>query len=103
MKVQKHVLVIAGGLLLTFGVNRAAGQTTTAKQQKAEARSATKIPIQQFTLKNGLRVVLSEDHSAPTYSICVTYDVGSQGRKAGPHRLRPSVRTHDVSGLGKCG
>ncbi len=75
--------MIAGGLLLTFGVGCAAGQTTAAKQQKAEARSATKIPIQQFTLKNGLRVVLSEDHSAPTYSICVTYDVGSRDEKPG--------------------
>ncbi len=28
-------------------------------------------------------MVLSEDHSAPTYSICVTYDVGSRDEKAG--------------------
>lgn len=49
----------------------------------AQAKSAVKIPIQQYTLKNGLRVVLSEDHSAPTYSICVTYDVGSRDEKPG--------------------
>lgn len=48
-----------------------------------QPKSAAKLPIQQFTLKNGLRVVLSEDHSAPTYSICVTYDVGSRDEKAG--------------------
>ena len=69
------------GLFLTFGANFLASQTAT--PQKAEARSATKIPIQQFTLKNGLRVVLSEDHSAPTYSVCVTYDAGSRDEKLG--------------------
>jgi zinc protease len=83
MKLQRNLLMLAGNLLLLFGVNCAAGQTPPAKQQKAEARSAIKIPIQQFALKNGLRVVLSEDHSAPTYSICVTYDVGSRDEKPG--------------------
>jgi zinc protease len=34
-------------------------------------------------LKNGLRVILSEDHSAPTYSIAVTYNVGSRDERAG--------------------
>ena len=42
-----------------------------------------KIPIQQFTLKNGLRVVLSEDHAAPTVSLCLTYDVGSRNEQPG--------------------
>src|SRR5260370_11828613 len=41
------------------------------------------IPIQQFKLDNGLRIVMSEDHSAPTYSICVTYNVGSHNERAG--------------------
>jgi predicted Zn-dependent peptidase len=35
------------------------------------------------TLRNGLRVVLSEDHTAPTVSICVTYDAGSRDEKPG--------------------
>jgi predicted Zn-dependent peptidase len=41
------------------------------------------IPIQQFKLDNGLRVVLSEDHSAPTYSISITYNVGSHNERQG--------------------
>jgi len=41
------------------------------------------IPIRQFKLDNGLRVVLSEDHSAPTYAISVTYNVGSHNERAG--------------------
>src|SRR5689334_16143467 len=41
------------------------------------------IPISEYKLKNGMRVVLSEDHSAPTYAISVTYNVGSRDEKPG--------------------
>ena len=44
---------------------------------------ASEIPIESFRLENGLRVVLSEDHSAPTYSICVVYNVGSRDESRG--------------------
>src|SRR5271163_2046909 len=75
-------ITVACGLLLACagGVE---SQSKSAATAPAEARSSTKIPIQQFKLKNGLRVVLSEDHSAPTYSICVTYDVGSRDELPG--------------------
>jgi zinc protease len=42
-------------------------------------------PVIKFTdtkLKNGLRVIISEDHSAPTVSIAVNYFVGSADEKA---------------------
>jgi zinc protease len=42
-----------------------------------------KVAIQELTLKNGLRVILAEDHTAPTYSICVTYNVGSRDERPG--------------------
>ena len=41
------------------------------------------IPIEQFTLANGLRVVLSEDHAVPVVSVAVYYDVGSRNEKTG--------------------
>jgi predicted Zn-dependent peptidase len=41
------------------------------------------IPFKLFKLKNGLTLILSEDHSAPTYSIAVTYNVGSRDEKQG--------------------
>ena len=41
------------------------------------------IPIQQFKLDNGLRIVMSEDHSAPTYGISITYNVGSHNERKG--------------------
>ena len=34
-------------------------------------------------LKNGLRVIISEDHSAPVFAIAVTYNVGSRDERKG--------------------
>jgi zinc protease len=48
--------------------------------QDVEAQSFD-VPFEVFRLDNGLRVILSEDHSAPTYSICVVYDVGSRNER----------------------
>jgi zinc protease len=76
-------LVLVCGLTAGLSASPAMGQKMATDIAKAETKSSVKIPIQQFKLKNGLRVVLSEDHSAPTYSICVTYDVGSRDEKAG--------------------
>jgi predicted Zn-dependent peptidase len=42
-----------------------------------------RIPIEQYKLDNGLRIVMSVDHSAPTYGISITYDVGSHSEHAG--------------------
>ncbi|MDQ5837231.1 MAG: insulinase family protein, partial [Acidobacteriota bacterium] len=41
------------------------------------------IPIEQFALANGLRVVFSEDHSVPVVSVAVYYDVGSRNEREG--------------------
>ncbi|HSD45326.1 MAG TPA: insulinase family protein [Pyrinomonadaceae bacterium] len=40
-------------------------------------------PIEQFTLANGLRVVLSPDRSMPVVSVAVYYDVGSRNEREG--------------------
>src|SRR3954452_5349366 len=40
------------------------------------------IKFTDLKLKNGLRVIVSEDHTAPTVSIAVTYNVGSADEKA---------------------
>lgn len=51
-----------------------------------QAQTAPKplhIPIQQYKLDNGLRIVMSVDHSAPTYGISITYNVGSHNERPG--------------------
>jgi predicted Zn-dependent peptidase len=43
-------------------------------------------PKVQFTdtrLKNGLRAIISEDHTAPVFSIAITYNVGSRNERQG--------------------
>src|SRR6058998_2419797 len=47
------------------------------------AGMAQSVKFTEHKLKNGLRVILSEDHSAPAYSICVTYNVGSRDERPG--------------------
>ena len=41
------------------------------------------VPYEQFTLPNGLRVVVHEDHSAPKVAVAVWYHVGSMNEPAG--------------------
>ena len=41
------------------------------------------LPYEQFTLPNGLRVVVHEDHSAPKVAVAVWYHVGSMNEPAG--------------------
>ena len=45
--------------------------------------SAVDIPYQQFTLKNGLRVVVHTDRKAPVVAVSVWYDVGSKHEPKG--------------------
>ena len=74
------------GVFLALGI-AVPGPAGNAGAQQAPAEAAparsVQIPIQQVTLKNGLRVVLSEDHAAPTVSLCLTYDVGSRNELPG--------------------
>src|SRR5438045_3023950 len=42
-----------------------------------------KIKFSDTRLDNGLRVIISEDHYAPVYAICVAYKVGSKDERRG--------------------
>ncbi len=59
-------------------------QTKNAAIQAAkQLKKGYTVEFKEFRLQNGLRVLLAEDHSAPTYSICVTYNVGSRDERPG--------------------
>src|SRR6188508_3336577 len=47
------------------------------------AQTTLQVPFTQFTLPNGLSVILHEDHSVPLVSINVWYHVGSAREKPG--------------------
>ncbi len=58
----------------------------TAALLAAGALSAATVPKVTFTdtrLKNGLRVIIAEDHTAPVFSIAVNYNVGSRDERKG--------------------
>jgi predicted Zn-dependent peptidase len=47
------------------------------------ALAAPRVTFTDTKLKNGLRVIISEDHSAPVFSLAVTYNVGSRDERKG--------------------
>jgi len=54
----------------------------TAPRQNGN-RNSMYVEFKEFTLTNRLRVLLSEDRSAPVISICITYDAGSRDEQPG--------------------
>jgi zinc protease len=46
-------------------------------------KSGLEVPYSQFTLPNGLHVILHEDHTVPLLTVNVWYDVGSAREKEG--------------------
>lgn len=64
---------------------------TTVALASSDANGADKfawkrplIPVtQDFTLPNGLRVVLSEDHTVPVTAVAIVYDVGARNEQKG--------------------
>jgi zinc protease len=49
----------------------------------ADRFQLSQTPIDQFSLSNGLRVILCEDHAIPVVSVALYYDVGSRNEKPG--------------------
>lgn len=61
----------------------ATGPSVPAPVPPAQLARSVDIPYQQFTLPNGLRVVISPDHKAPVVAVSVWYNVGSKFEPAG--------------------
>src|SRR4026209_1008371 len=73
--------------LLSIALLLAAGAPALAQQQPAAPTPAAKagldIPYTQFTLPNGLHVILHDDHTVPLVTVNVWYHVGSAREKPG--------------------
>ena len=50
---------------------------------QAQAPRNVRVDFKETTLKNGLRVITVEDHSAPVVAISITYNVGSRNERKG--------------------
>src|SRR5688572_12778682 len=62
--------VLGGGLIAAIGLS-------------AQSAQPRKIEFTDTKLKNGLRVIISEDHAAPVFAIAVNYNVGSRDERKG--------------------
>ena len=50
---------------------------------QAQTARNVKVNFKETTLKNGLRVITVEDHSAPVIAVSITYNVGSRNERQG--------------------
>lgn len=50
---------------------------------QAQGPRNVRVDFKETTLKNGLRVITVEDHSAPVVAVSITYDVGSRNERKG--------------------
>ena len=76
-----------GALLLAFATLPASAAETKkpkpAPAAKSDSGGAPSLPVSTFTLKNGLTVVVSEDHTAPIVAVELWYHVGSKDEPKG--------------------
>ena len=77
------VLYSAGTVETAAPAKKAKPAPKPAAQKQQTSPQAVEVPFRVFTLKNGLKVIISEDHTAPTYSLNVTYNVGSRDEPPG--------------------
>jgi zinc protease len=82
-----HTRTLVGALTLYFSATAAAqAPSPTPARPRPPARAASApltVPFTQFTLPNGLHVILHEDHTVPLATVNVWYHVGSAREKPG--------------------
>jgi zinc protease len=82
--VRAIALIAALGLMA--GAEAMAGpENSGVKASRAAGTAEFKVPVEYYKLGNGLRVVLSPDHTAPTVCVAVYYHIG--------FRIEPRDRT----------
>ena len=69
--------------LAVFTTAPAVTQTPVEPAPLSQLVAAVDIPYTQFTLANGLRVIVHEDHKAPIVAVSVWYHVGSKDEPPG--------------------
>jgi hypothetical protein len=81
-------------LPLALAIGLAAAHAAALANPAAAAKQATvDIPYEQFTLPNGLRVVVHTDRKAPIVAVNIWYHVGSKDEPAGAAASRTCSST----------
>lgn len=78
MKLKTSMLLLSTLFLMAFGCGE---KKETENQEVAQF----KVPVEYFTLNNGLKVILSKDTASPTAIVAVYYNIG--------FRIEPKDRT----------
>jgi zinc protease len=78
-------LLLAAGTTLAFAQTKAKAKPASTPAPSPGSASTFHVPVDYYKLPNGLRVVLSPDHSAPTVAVAVYYRIG--------FRIEPRDRT----------
>ena len=76
-------IFLAAWLLFAVLTSLATQPLAASSPARRSAGQSFEVAFTEYKLKNGLRVILAEDHSAPTFSVCVTYNVGSRDERPG--------------------
>src|SRR5258708_1918137 len=82
---MKPLRLIALILMPMCGVALLHAQKTTKPASSTAQNSGFTVPVEYYKLPNGLRVILSPDHTAPTVTLAVYYRIG--------FRVEPRDRT----------
>ncbi|MDV3458042.1 insulinase family protein [Sphingomonas sp. HF-S4] len=81
---MKSFLMLCGAATIALAAAMpAAAQQTSKPVPVAELVKRVDIPYEEFTLKNGLRVIVHTDRKAPIVAVSTWYDVGSKHEPKG--------------------
>ena len=70
-------------LLTIFSINAMVFSQARLEQKVVKKENEIVIPFEKYVLRNGLTVIVSEDHSDPVVHVDVTYHVGSAREEIG--------------------
>lgn len=70
-------------LIVLLGLSLAVAGPLAQQKPPAKTSTAINIPFEQYTLPNGLRVILSQDRTTPTAAVNMWYHVGSKNEEKG--------------------
>jgi zinc protease len=81
-RTRRTPLVVILGLSMAVA-GPLAQQTPPAQASGPKPSTTINIPFEQYTLPNGLRVILSQDRTTPTVAVNMWYHVGSKNEEKG--------------------
>jgi zinc protease len=82
MVLSKRASFLRAAFLLALAICASNG-TVLGQSAATAAHKLPSIPFEKYKLKNGLEVILSEDHTLPLVSVNIWYHVGAANEKAG--------------------